>query len=1853
MKKKTGSLKSYNPRKSKKHIFFFNVVPVALSAAVLLGIAGNSAFRSVDATAKTSLLNIEAKKTALKAKGGSFHILEVTPEKENPLYRTTAGSGVITSSSGTGKASADNYDAVTGNFGYLIAGQEPIDFDKTLEYFGTALTSDDKPASKYKDDNDLLDGNSLREARTKWADKYLKALKTAGIASEDKDAAPIQLTKASDGSYYKELKPWETDEKNEKTVELNSTETVYVKGTLTENKTDGSYSASASSYTVDTTGGSYVQNISMQNQLFSAESLTDSDNVSDYVFYKPVFTKVDFSNLSVDEVKNTLYKAQQHGFPFIFSKTEGSEVYSVDQLATADFSDFFTTDQKKLEKAMKQHTFDDTKTYYVVTGADSVVMGSSVGKEGEKTLDDLAGYYAAKLDIEIPYVTTASLLKDDFDQTPATGFFSCNPKFVNYVGKGRGSLDLNFTGESDAGDTDALIINYSVIRYVGGCKNNNWFLKNTLDLDDDEEVDSLADKVYVDCVSPDKVTAEANESGQNQALNKYDLVVISGGLDLFSDSVSYRSEESYSKADCGELKTALKDYLDDKGPVVVDSSALANRDLSDLLSSVKDDKTYKYLDMEKAGDSTAYPYGLVYNSVYLFRDSVETISSDGYKTDFPTAQYKEKNTAFYDVYSEITSENALRERKNPGTTDKLSVKVDEATAIRYIINYAQQRNTAKKSTLKVLDIEPESTLKTYSLDDSSYSFYTVENGKTTKSTHTGFDNSACKEKILEFLPDYKDNPDSVKVTTVSTRTLSGLTDDITENYDLVYIGDYNGLRREYMDSQMNSKSGRSFKDSLVYYNIGDIYRYQSETNLSLKGMLDKEYSESDDKDTYRYSGNDISVKKQKELESFIKQGFPVIISDGLMDDTSHDAFNAKIGINLSFSNEDNSVTAKADPILFDKYDRLQSLDDVNTSDLIKCTYSWYEKKEGGSWKKIDGATGNSIELNDDLLDYSTQSYYYPPKKNSFFCCIDSVTVGDDTIKFYNNIPGNNDGNPGYYFDVNVTRKLDYSTWPAHDVYEMQIYSGNSSHSELINFPASTTTAVSKTTVDNNTRLYKTLNKYIARGNVESYSTAVNDGASVESYASLSAPEIDMIEAPKQYDEKASDHNAIGEYTGDKLDQDTKKLDFRFKIVNQTDLDPTKTRYTATVYADLNSDGVFDAAGEEITSLTVRDSEGEVLPSNLSGGISADKAEEYNLSAQLPESLQGACSWKLVISENSEDSDAAIDDCPKDSYKGISFVGLNDKNSKISIRILQLNSNRNYNKNAKKYFGTESYNLEGLMKNSDKTENGKPNYFGIELTNQLITDSYDIKIKTIPADQFEGFTGKESFKSFIKEYDPDWYQANKNGTWSDYFDMLILGFGDSYDGPGQKGLENVKDFIDTGKAVLFCHDNSLFRNFSENYSNKNNFKFTSAFYYNTILRNKAFMDVYGISDHESQVNGKQLGGQKNWGYGYSSGILAKGQTISSEEADEIEKLGYSVAYKPVSGGNDSGTTVSEVHGFADPGTAHRKNISNGIRTGQDANMKYLRTNKVSQVNKGQITSYPYDINTEEFSTNNRNSVSGKNGFVYTGDNAVMNVSTTHGQYYQLNTNADNIVVWYTVERQYGDLYGYNDCLNNYYIYNCGNITYTGAGHDENTSDVTENEAKLFVNTMIGAFRTTVSKPSAKFVAGEDNDTEVHSTSIQVETDKDGKPVINSANGKNSLTEAVDTAKIYFKITDNSIANGKKEGIKLYDSAKLETVDGKDVYTVDTDSEITGNNIKIHDPKSKDTNKTISVDELESGKIYYFTLPASSKAYMDLNGGKINSSEIWLVPYNKVGGRTTTGDPVKLSIKLAKSSLFDLG
>lgn len=110
-------------------------------------------------------------------------------------------------------------------------------------------------------------------------------------------------------------------------------------------------------------------------------------------------------------------------------------------------------------------------------------------------------------------------------------------------------------------------------------------------------------------------------------------------------------------------------------------------------------------------------------------------------------------------------------------------------------------------------------------------------------------------------------------------------------------------------------------------------------------------------------------------------------------------------------------------------------------------------------------------------------------------------------------------------------------------------------------------------------------------------------------------------------------------------------------------------------------------------------------------------------------------------------------------------------------------------------------------------------------------------------------------------------------------------------------------------------------------------------------------------------------------------------------------------------------------------------------------------KVTKSNDGQITCYPYYIPDK------------------------MTVAQTHAQYYQIDFEDDDIVVWYSISDYGSNVYKTkNDVRNNYYIYNCGNITYSGVGHSAST--LSDDETKLFVNTMVAAYKaiTSPAKPT---------------------------------------------------------------------------------------------------------------------------------------------------------------------------------
>lgn len=128
--------------------------------------------------------------------------------------------------------------------------------------------------------------------------------------------------------------------------------------------------------------------------------------------------------------------------------------------------------------------------------------------------------------------------------------------------------------------------------------------------------------------------------------------------------------------------------------------------------------------------------------------------------------------------------------------------------------------------------------------------------------------------------------------------------------------------------------------------------------------------------------------------------------------------------------------------------------------------------------------------------------------------------------------------------------------------------------------------------------------------------------------------------------------------------------------------------------------------------------------------------------------------------------------------------------------------------------------------------------------------------------------------------------------------------------------------------------------------------------------------------------------------------------------------------------------------------------------------------VYQTNNSLITSYPYNLSAED-------------------ENSLLRIRRTHGQYYQLNLEDEEVIPWYSLSaNNKGENGGrrpqFNtwinsvnpyDVRNNYYTYSKGNITFSGTGEQRREYiHYPDSELKLFVNTIIKAERGANHRPT---------------------------------------------------------------------------------------------------------------------------------------------------------------------------------
>ena len=547
------------------------------------------------------------------------------------------------------------------------------------------------------------------------------------------------------------------------------------------------------------------------------------------------------------------------------------------------------------------------------------------------------------------------------------------------------------------------------------------------------------------------------------------------------------------------------------------------------------------------------------------------------------------------------------------------------------------------------------------------------------------------------------------------------------------------------------------------------------------------------------------------------------------------------------------------------------------------------------------------------------------------------------------------------------------------------------------------------------------------------------------------------------------------------------------------------------------------------------------------------------------------------------------------------------------------------------------NVLQIMPN-DGDYNGKLNLS----TDSLFTkyyknlDDYEISVDTITCSKFREYFQNGNRFSFNDskdvniggdgEQNPSAYPDSIKTQLYDKYNMLIIGFGDCYGGEDLSNENGEVDFIKyfaaKGKSVLFTHDLTSMNNVKVQ-NQGNPFGYSA----NALLRDLMGMNRYkAVSNQISaaernkiiRYQEKQKDEQGNNKYDFV-------KDVNGNALDELHGFTYytikRLAYDQNKSKDEWQWVPYEGKGWKMPYQYLIKDVNgdivckdNWLTQNTGFNNHSDETTLVTKTNEGQITQYPYKIG----DLSNHNTVF---------DDTKLKVAKTHGQYYQLNMEDPEVTVWYCLadgkDRGNGksDTYGVspNDASNNYYIYSKDNIFYSGVGHSKVAGDM---EAKLFINTMIGAYRVSYEPPIVEVLnpEAEITDTKNLSYTMTYNQEYDGdtteilsQKAVDTANEGIGSDADSDMVKVWFSPVElNAISTRLSFSIYYTDGNSGEKHYVTTIYHVNEDDKVDtplttdkSKNWVYADEKNKEGKYT---DNIKSMDEYYFYYP---KAYLSEN------------------------------------------
>ena len=1395
-----------------------------------------------------------------------------------------------------------------------------------------------------------------------------------------------------------------------------------------------------------------------------------------------------------------------------------------------------------------------------------------------------------------------------------------------FVGKGKGSKKLV---EVAGGKLDHDLVIDKVF-YTGGFKNNNWFengvfLKNFSDNRylpaTDPDYDKAKMKIKVVTLTPGGIDA-ALVANPNYFSN-VGLLYIVGSNSLVS-GIEPNVYKEGNDIDPNTLEIIKDEANLNNLPVLIDNKTAAYTGSTNMLELAKE-----LISNRKSVDSTNYDGHFVNKNVYsLDYDKGNTpFIFEGFASDFineKTADSafvnKAKKVGFGEVAESIVEENDIVDKGVDGTTDntkKFTLEISKARALEYIISYKMRRKRTTDDVVKILDIEPAKVV-----------------GQDAQ------DSERMRNKVAKW---FSTNGKSINNTseTQPTTEFIGRIEDLSE-YNLIYIG---------LDTSSFNKSGEG---SVVQVNVPEqvvsdiqvegewINMKQLDRHILPKPVLPKAVTVVKNQYSYTIPGYTIpgytipKTTKTRVVGKKILHWQPPYTKPGY-----------KIpSYNKYVKNETSIITV---------------YNDTNMNGLI---YS----NVGDIYKDHDSGTLFMGGLLD--TDYV--------KKGSKF----------NNIEAYKDADPNSDG-------IKLNYKPNLAEWDYHNgsVYENKTYTGDIN----FRFPGNDITeekldklkeyiesgypivfadgfvnrnggniTVNDFKIDNSSRMYELVeyaikfrqdnpskNNVIFEGANESL-----DGVELNSLiTNINLPRPEIILEKQVYEKDIDVPTRVTDYT--RIDNST--LEINFKLLNKG-FESDNTKFKLSLYVDSNFDGKLSGTREIVDELYY-----DIFKDNViyKGDLTASNTSWYKVSYELPKNYVGVIPWKLKVEYKSGNG--------LKRYANVTGMGyVKRTGEKQKIKVLQIKSTEYikshlnqiyagqadfYKYNASIKFFTKaqrdtvlSYWDNGVGAPANKMVDGVPQQFyqtrttfdmgkGKDSTfNELLSkvDDFDIDIDSIGA------------YDYIDKYDK-WCQKNKNegknkrpeeffdefpikaGETKQY-DMLVLGFADAFQLPNVKDcLEPIQGYIDDGKPVLFSHDCTSLTN----YRGASHWNYD----FNRMIRGQVGLDRYGVLNNWALRVG--TGSNKNDDYTSYNSVdyptIKANTSVNAMKSSELYNIAKSnaerdkndkkdIAYVPRS---NKTKIAKEVQGLTYGNLILSTWIKNGHNYTQKTLLKgmtaFKDSKRAEQINQGQITTYPFKIN------------------------EVLDIALTHFQPYQLDLNEDedkdgesDLIVWYTLmssrEEANNPSHPYNmnprDVRNNYYIYTKGNITYSGVGHSKVTD---REEMKLYINTLIAAYKAAMIPPSIKFKetgASDAAEKTVSYISYDVSSDASNKGVVTD-----------DKEKVYFTPVDyNSFVKNINPDMTRVLVKPMNSSGG--LYRVFTYDGI--------EMTSSPDSKYGMCYMLKSGERYYFEVPLSEL------GGDKNKIDIKVFAKSRVA--KTFGNPSTTKFEYSsettstyivqKRGLFDL-